>query len=52
MFVHIPTGRPFENRKAAKKYFGLSDYNRRVKNNEFTRHDGIAIVPKEEYKGA
>lgn len=39
MFTHIPTGKTFENRKEAKKYFGLSEYNRQVKQHAFTFHD-------------
>ena len=38
MFRHISTGLIFEDRKAAKRHFGTSAYNRRLKNREFTLH--------------
>ena len=47
MFIHIPTGQKFENRLQAKHFFGSSNYNKRVRNNEFTFHNGQEVLPKE-----
>lgn len=44
MFIHIPTGKVFENRKHAKTEMGHCNYNRAVKNREFTFHDGRKVV--------
>ena len=43
MIVHIPSGKLFENRLECKMFFGNADYNRRVRRNEFTFHDGRVI---------
>lgn len=50
MFTHIPTGKVFENRLQAKLYFGSANFNKRVKNSEFTFHDGRNIIPKEDFR--
>lgn len=47
MFTHIPTGKIFENRLQAKLYFGSANFNKRVKNSEFTFHDGRNINSKD-----
>lgn len=41
MFIHIPTGKTFENRKEAKKYYGQETFKEAVKKGEFTLHGGI-----------
>ena len=38
MFRHLPSGLIFEDRKTAKRHFGSSEYNKRLKNREFTLH--------------
>ena len=44
MFIHIPTGKVFENRKQAKTEMGHSNYNRAVRNREFSFHDGRKVI--------
>ena len=44
MMTHIPTGIQFESRLQAKRYFGTSNYNYRVRKREFTFHDDREII--------
>lgn len=48
MITHIPTGKSFENRLQAKMDMGSSNYNRAVRNREFTFHDGRKVIKVEE----
>lgn len=43
MITHIPSGKQFNNRLECKLFFGHVEYNRRVRNREFTFHDGRII---------
>lgn len=45
MITHIPTRIQFESRLQAKRYFGTSNYNYRVRNREFTFHDDREMKP-------
>lgn len=49
MITHIPTGLQFNTRLDVKLYFGSTEYNRRLKNNEFTFHDGREITNRCDY---
>lgn len=44
MFTHIASGKQFENRKEAKKFFGTAYFNKLVKERAFTFHDGREII--------
>lgn len=43
MFTHIKTNMTFKDRKEAKKIMGHKNYNKAVKNHEFTFHDDRII---------
>ena len=45
MITHIPTGKKFNNRLECKLFFGHTEYNRRVRDCEFTFHDGRILIP-------
>lgn len=45
MIIHVPSGKQFKNRLECKLYFGHVEYNKRVRNREFTFHDGRNIIP-------
>ncbi len=47
MFLHKITNKEFLNRKEAKVFFGLSEYRKRLKSDEFIFIHNVAIYDEE-----